>query len=83
MPKGWEKSLPKNLADDFGAMGRWRARVINQIHDELLLASPTEFAPRVRKRTIKLMEDPWGDDLRLRVRLRAEGKEGRTWQDAK
>lgn len=84
LPKAWGvHGLPPALANGLGDLGRWKARVINQIHDELLLVAPTVHAEQVLARVVKLMEDPWGHDLVLKVLLRADGTIGRNWQIAK
>ena len=83
LPKAWRRALPAPLRDGLGSLGRWGARMCNQIHDELLLNSPAEHAEAVEHRIVSMMEDPWGDDLVFRVKLKAEGCSGKDWQEAK
>ena len=80
LPKLWEDGLTDVLRENLGLLGRVGARMINQIHDELLLATPEAYAQEVRQRVVAFMQDPWGRDLVLRVPLVAEGTIGRTWK---
>lgn len=83
LPHLWERSLPQALASNLGALGRMGARVVNQIHDELLAIGPTPYRELIRDRMVALMEDPWGLDLKLTVPLKAEGTVGLTWAECK
>ncbi len=59
--------------------GNYRARLVLQIHDELIVDTPKEEAERV----MKLMEDAMEDVASLSVRLIAEAKCGESWFDTK
>lgn len=83
LPHLWGRSLPQALASNLGALGRMGARVVNQIHDELLAIGPTPYRELIRDRMVALMEDPWGLDLKLTVPLKAEGTVGLTWAECK
>jgi DNA polymerase-1 len=83
LPKSWREKFPKALGANFGALGRMGARIVNQVHDELVAVAPTPYAELVRDRMVALMEEPWGEDLPLDVVLKAEGTVGLTWRQCK
>lgn len=83
LPKAWRTALPTKLQEDFGLLGRVGARVVDQVHDELLVARPDAYSNEVRERVVAFMEDPWGEDLKLSVPLKADGTSGRTWRECK
>lgn len=83
LPKGWAPDLPPALRNNLGMLGRVGARVVIQLHDELGLVTPTAYAGEVKDRVVSLMEDPWGNDLKFRVPIVAEGREGHNWLEAK
>lgn len=83
LPHLWGQALPQALASNLGALGRMGARVVNQIHDELLAVGPTPYRELIRDRMVALMEDPWGLDLKFTVPLKAEGTVGLTWAECK
>ncbi|HEX9764114.1 MAG TPA: DNA polymerase, partial [Candidatus Acidoferrales bacterium] len=63
-----------------------RARMILQVHDDLLLEAPEEELPRVRelmKETMERVELPGGKEVPLRVPLRVEVGSGANWAAVK
>ena len=59
--------------------GGWRARMVLQVHDELLLELPEEEVPRVGSLVKETMEGV----VELAVPLVAEVKTGRSWRECK
>ena len=59
--------------------GGYRARLVLQIHDELIVDTPRDEADAVRK----LMEDCMESVADFRVKLIAEAKCGESWFDTK
>jgi len=59
------------------------ARLLLQIHDELIFECPEENVPAVKVRVKYLMENPFGPDLRLSVPLPVSCGSGDTWATAK
>ena len=59
--------------------GNYRARLVLQIHDELIVDTPKEEAEQV----MKLMQDAMEGVASLSVRLIAEAKCGESWFDTK
>ena len=57
----------------------FKARVILQVHDELMLEAPIEEAEAVKEMLILKMQDA----AELSVKLLVEGQTGSTWYDAK
>lgn len=58
------------------------ARLLLQVHDELILECPEQNVVPVKARVKYLMEHPWGD-LQLSVPLPASAGSGHTWATAK
>ena len=56
----------------------FRARIVLQVHDELLLETPEEEADQVEKLLILSMQNA----AKLRVPLIADAKRGRNWEEA-
>ena len=56
-----------------------RARLILQVHDELIVECPTEEAPRAAA----ILQEQMEQVAALRVPLVVEAKEGRSWYEAK
>ncbi len=59
--------------------GGYRAKLILQIHDELIIDTPVDEADRVKKLLVDCMEQV----LTLAVPLRADVNSGKSWFDAK
>ncbi len=59
--------------------GGLRAKLILQIHDELIVDCPADEAPRVEELLVSCMENV----MALEVPLRAEVKTGHSWYDTK
>jgi DNA polymerase I len=60
-------------------LAEFKARMILQVHDELLLESPEDEVPALRKLVKQVMEGAY----KLRVPLVAETKVGANWRDMK
>ena len=56
-----------------------RARLILQVHDELIVEAPEEEA----EKTVKLLREEMEQAVSLSVPLVAEASIGKTWYDAK
>lgn len=58
--------------------GAFRARIVLQVHDELLLETPEKEADQVEKLLILSMQNA----AKLLVPLIADAKRGRNWEEA-
>lgn len=58
------------------------ARMLLQVHDELIFECPSEHATAVLSRATALMENPF-KRLKLKVPLKCEGNIGNNWSEAK
>ena len=59
-------------------------RMLLQIHDEVILEGPEEFAEQAKAEVVKCMEQPFDDALpSLLVDLAVDAKTAYTWYDAK
>lgn len=56
---------------------RTGARIILQVHDELLVESPAEYADEV----MKILKDQMENAVKLSVPLNVEAKVGRSWYE--
>ena len=83
LPRLWKNGLTERLRENLGMLGRVGARVINSIHDELLLICPEAYAEEASERVVYLMEDPWGAERPFRCPIVAEATTGLTWQECK
>lgn len=83
LPKRWENGLTPRLAEDLGMLGRIGARIVDSIHDEVLGVCPEAYVDAAAARVVYLMEDPWGEDLKFRVPMKAEATTGYNWQACK
>ena len=70
--------LAMNAVDRRLREGGYRARMVLQIHDELLLEVPQEEVVPVRDLLVREMENV----IELSVPLTVECNEGRTWLEA-
>ncbi len=62
-----------------GLLREYKARMILQVHDELLFEAPENEVEEVRGIVKRVMEGAH----KLRVPLRVETKAGRNWRDMK
>ena len=83
LPRLWRDGLTDRLRENLGMLGRLGVRVINSIHDELLLICPEAYHVEASERVVRLMEDPWGAERPFRCPIVAEATSGRTWQECK
>lgn len=65
--------------DEFLSKGKYKTKMVLQIHDELIFAVPSEEKEIMKKEIEKIMTSA----VSMPVALTAEPNEGKTWYDAK
>lgn len=60
-----------------------RAKMLIQVHDELVFECPEEYVDECIERVKFLMEHPFGDNVKLNLDLRADYDVGDSYQEAK
>ena len=60
-----------------------RAKMLIQVHDELVFECPEEYVYECIQRSKFLMEHPFGDNVKLNLPLRADYDVGNSYQEAK
>ena len=57
--------------------------LILQVHDELILEGPQESAQEALNIVRDRMENPFGEDMKLRIKLEVDAKIGNNWYECK
>jgi DNA polymerase I-like protein with 3'-5' exonuclease and polymerase domains len=84
LPKKWESDgLPPSFLEAPGLLGRLGFKMVLQVHDELLFVGPTANVEEAGARVKRLMEEPFGAELTLRVPLSVSVGFGASWDEAK
>lgn len=82
LPYGWRYELPPALTYNLGTLGRCRAKMMLQVHDELLFRTEEQFAEEVGARARAIMENPFGGECYFSVPLTTSCGWAKSWKDA-
>lgn len=76
-------SSAQNLVDKDPWYLEHGVKMILQVHDELVFECPEEFVDECIRRTKAYMEHPFGENVELNLKMRADFDSGDSYQEAK